>query len=102
MEIEELLKMIGGRKEKSFIKPEVSGVYLTWSLEDIKKDGVSYNLFQKKDTNNEYYWQVSKITVSDNTMEFDSFSADEHMFYNWLISEFIEFVREDTINKILN
>ena len=50
MELEELLKEIGG-KESSIKIPgldySVNGVCATWCLEDIKGDGVSYNLFKK-------------------------------------------------------
>ena len=48
MELEELLKEIGGKKSKSFIDESVTGVNASWTLEDIKGDGISYNLFRKK------------------------------------------------------
>jgi hypothetical protein len=110
MELEELLKIIGG-KQSTMVIPgidySVNGVCASWSLEDIKGDGVSYNLFKKsmwrghKHSNDEYFWDVSKIIVIDDEMEFDNFTADENKLYDWLQEEFKSFVREEKLNKIL-
>jgi len=109
MELEELLKLIGG-KQSTMIIPgidSVNGVCASWSLEDIKGDGVSYNLFKKimwrgyKHSNDEYFWDVSKIIVIDDEMEFDNFTADENKLYDWLQEEFKSFVRDEKLNQIL-
>ena len=111
MDLEELLKIIGG-KQSTMVIPgidySVNGVCASWSLEDIKGDGVSYNLFKKsmwrghKHSNDEYFWDVSKIIVTDDEMEFDNFTADENKLYDWLQEEFKSFVRDKKINDILN
>jgi|688.fasta_scaffold1020046_2 hypothetical protein len=111
MELEELLKIIGGKQSTikiPGIEQSLNGVCDSWGLEDIKGDGVSYNLFKKsmwrghKHSNDEYFWDVSKITVTDDEMEFDNFTANEDKLYEWLQQEFKSFVRDKKINDILN
>lgn len=111
MELEELLKIIGGKQSAMKIPgidQSLNGVCATWCLEDIKGDGVSYNLFKKsmwrgyKHSKDEYFWDVSRITEIDDEMEFDSFTADDDKLYEWLKEEFKSFVRDKKINDILN
>jgi hypothetical protein len=111
MELEELLKEIGGKKSKSFINESVTGVIASWTLEDIKGDGVSYNLFRKKmvywkgynpNPNGKYFWDISKITEIDDEMEFDNFSFNDYDLSKWLEKEFRTFIRDKRINDILN
>jgi hypothetical protein len=109
--VEELLKIIGGKQSTikiPGIEQSLNGVCASWGLEDIKGDGVSYNLFKKsmwrghKHSNDEYFWDVSRITVTDDEMEFDNFTANEDKLYEWLQQEFKSFVRDKKINDILN
>ena len=109
--LEELLKLIGGEKSKTFIEESVTGVNSSWSLEDIKGDGVSYNLFRKKmvywrgynpNPNGKYFWDISKITETEDGMEFDNFNLVEQGLSDWLESEFRDFIRDKKINDILN
>ena len=115
MELEELLKIIGGKQSTmvipGIIDQSLNGVCATWSLEDIKGDGVSYNLFRKKITywrgynpnpNGIYFWYISKITETEDEMEFDNFNLDEQGLYDWLQEEFKSFVRDKKITDILN
>ena len=109
--VEELLKEIGGKKAKTFIDESVTGVNASWTLEDIKGDGVSYNLFRKKmkfwrgynpNPNGIYFWDISKITETEDEMEFDTFNLDEQGLSEWLEKEFRTFIRDKKINDILN
>lgn len=115
MELEELLKLIGGKQSTmiipGIIDQSLNGVCATWSLEDIKGDGVSYNLFRKKMTywrgynpnpNGIYFWDISKIIVTDDEMKFDTFNLDEQALYDWLEKEFRNFIRDKKITDILN
>lgn len=114
MELEELLKLIGGKKSTMIIPgidQSLNGVCATWSLEDIKGDGVSYNLFRKKmfhwkgynpNPHGKYFWDISKITETEDEMEFDNFNFVEQGLSDWLESEFRDFIRDKKINDILN
>jgi len=111
MELEELLKEIGGKKSKSFIDESVTGVNASWTLEDIKGDGISYNLFRKKmvywrgynpNPNGKYFWDISKITETEDEMEFDTFNFNDQDLSEWLEKEFRTFIRDKRINDILN
>ena len=112
--VEELLKQIGGKESKMIIPGidySVNGVCASWCLEDIKGDGVSYNLFRKKmeywrgynpNPNGKYFWDISKITETEDEMEFDTFNLDEKGLSEWLEKEFKSFLRDKKINDILN
>jgi hypothetical protein len=111
MELEELLKEIGGKKAKTFIDESVTGVNASWTLEDIKDDGVSYNLFRKKmvywrgynpNPNGIYFWDISKIKETEDEIEFDTFNLDDQGLLEWLENEFRNFIRDKKINDILN
>jgi hypothetical protein len=111
MELEELLRIIGGKKSKTFIDESLTGVNTSWTLEDIKGDGVSYNLFRKKmaywrgynpNPNGIYFWDISKITETEDEMEFDTFNLDNQGLLEWLENEFRNFIRDKKINDILN
>jgi hypothetical protein len=120
--VEELLKQIGGKESKMIVpgidyplllvQLSVNGVCASWCLEDIKGDGVSYNLFRKKmeywigynpNPNGKYFWDISKITETEDEMEFDdTFNLDEKGLSEWLEKEFKSFLRDKKINDILN
>ena len=112
--VEELLKQIGGKESKMIVPGidySVNGVCASWCLEDIKGDGVSYNLFRKKmeywrgynpNPNGKYFWDIDKITETEDEMEFDSFNLDEKGLSEWLEKEFKSFLRDKKINDILN
>jgi hypothetical protein len=108
--LEELLKSIGGR-ESTIKIPGVKklginyGVCQSWCLQDIKGDGVSYNLFKRAlnvFNSSSVYWDVYKINETKDEMEFDSFNIDEQGFYDWLEKEFRDIIRDKKINDILN
>ena len=112
--VEELLKQIGGKESKMIVHGidySVNGVCASWCLEDIKGDGVSYNLFRKKmdfwrgynpNPNGKYFWDIDKITETEDEMEFDTFNLDEKGLSEWLEKEFKSFLRDKKINDILN
>lgn len=112
--VEELLKIIGGKQSTMKIpgiEQSLNGVCASWGLEDIKGDGVSYNLFRKKmiywkgynpNPQGEYFWDISKITETEDEMEFDNFSFNDQDLSEWLEKEFKSFLRDKKINDILN
>jgi len=49
-----------------------------------------------------YFWDISKITETQDEMEFDNFNLDEQALYDWLEKEFRNFIRDKKITDILN
>ena len=52
--------------------------------------------------NGKYFWDISKITETEDEMEFDTFNFNDQDLSEWLEKEFRTFIRDKRINDILN